>query len=252
VPSDGELASLAAELRAAIGVGGLVNTIAAPMAHSQLLELIVKTAAHVLHARAGSLLLLDETRHELVFTVSATEDISQFRDIRIPLGTGIAGLVALSGQPMAVADAQSDPRHATDIAAQTGYLPRSLLCVPLTYKDAVIGVLELLDKQGAPFFDADDIHALSLFANQAAIAIQLSHTQQDLARLLRSLLGSIDAEPANMADRVTRIAADLHVDPDFARATELAALIHEVVERGPKAADMALAVMRAVATYARS
>ena len=64
----------------------------------------------------------------------------------MPLGHGIAGGVALSGLPLAVTAAGSDPRWAKDIGERVGYVPESIVCVPLFYEDRVIGALELLDK----------------------------------------------------------------------------------------------------------
>src|SRR5207249_6819795 len=97
---------------------------------------------------------------DLVFEVATLGDVSELKNVRVPLGEGIAGLVALTGEPIAVSDAQSDPRHADEIARLTGYQPRSLLCVPLEFEDRVIGVIELLDKHGAADFDAEDMQAL--------------------------------------------------------------------------------------------
>jgi len=134
---------LAQELRAIFSLGAATSALASPMRHSQLLEMIVKTAVSVIGAETGSLLLIDEASQELVFEVAASDDLEDLKKVRVPLGEGIAGLVALSGQALAVTDAQSDPRHAGQIAEQTGYLPRSLLCVPLQYNDQIVGVLEL-------------------------------------------------------------------------------------------------------------
>ena len=67
--------------------------------------------------------------------------------------------------------------YATEIAQRIGYQPQSLLCVPLPFEDTVIGVLELLDKEGGAGFDDTDIHALSLFAAQAA-GVEMSWGQQ--------------------------------------------------------------------------
>src|SRR5436305_2025536 len=75
-------------------------------------------------------------------------------------------------------------RQAADIAQSVGYRPKSILCVPLFLDDEIIGVLELLDKQGAPAFNVGDMEALGYFANIAAVAIEQSRTQQDLMRLI--------------------------------------------------------------------
>jgi GAF domain-containing protein len=248
-----DLGGLADELRSIFSVSAATISIVAPVNHARLLELIVRTAAHVIKARAGSLLLVDESAQELVFEVATAEQLGQLKNLRVPLGEGIAGLVALTGQPMAVADAQSDPRHAREIALQTGYLPRSLLCVPLQYEDRVIGVIELLDKEGAAAFDASDMHALGLFANQAAVAIEQSRAQRSLAALVQELLGSVDRKGGTAAvlERVNRFAEDLQDDPAFSRALQLSQVVHEIAQAGEEASTACLAMLRSFADYLR-
>lgn len=249
-------AQLAADLRAALGTGTAAIVLTAPEALSQLLDMIVNTAAQVLRARGGSLLLVDEAQQELTFEVSTSDDISTLKHIRVPLGQGIAGLVAVTGQPMAVEDAQQDPRHAAEIAEMTGYHPRSLLCVPLPYNDSVIGVLELLDKEGAEGFDANDLHALSLFARQAAVAIELSRTHRSLAALLRELLQPLgdgpESAPGSLVERVSALADELQLEPGFVRVVELAELVRDVAGAGEAEANLCLTVLRDVAAFVRA
>ena len=162
-------------------------TVAAVGSRSQLLELIVQIAARVIRAAAASMLLLDRATQELVFTVAYPHRLEDLAPFRVAVGEGIAGLVAMTGQPMAISDAGSDPRHASPIAEQTGYMPNSLLCVPLVFADEVVGVLELMDKEGADAFDNADIETLGLFASLAAVAIEQSQTRAQLTSLLHQV-----------------------------------------------------------------
>ncbi len=249
-------ARFAADLRAALTVAGTAATTAAPVPHRRLLEMIVETAANVIGAHAGALFLIDEAAEQLIFEVAIGPKAADVKRLRVPLGHGIAGLVALSGQPMAVADADQDSRQAADIAEQVGYRPRSILCVPLVYRDRVTGVLELLDKEGAPSFAAADMHALGLFANQAAVAIEQSRTHRDLAAFLaevvRSLDGAADGASAPLADRArafaTAIAAD---DAAFGQALELAALVQEIAGHGEREFAACRTLLRGFAEYLR-
>ena len=162
----------AEELRDALTLAAAAGAIASPVEHSRLLEMIVETAARVIPSRAASLFLIDEETEELVFEVALGSKADEVRKFRVPLGHGIAGLVAVSGQPMAVSDAAKDPRQAADIAESVGYAPESILCVPLFYEEEITGVLELLDREGAPSYGPADMATLGLFANQAAVAIE--------------------------------------------------------------------------------
>jgi GAF domain-containing protein len=245
---------LAEELRAIFGVTAATISIVAPVNHARLLEMILRTAAHVIKARAGSLLLVDEQAQELVFEVATAEQLAQLKNLRVPLGDGIAGLVALTGQPMAIADAQSDPRHAREIALQTGYLPRSLLCVPLQFEDRVIGVIELLDKEGAAGVDASDMHALGLFASQAAVAIEQSRAQRSLAALVQELLGSVTRDGSSteaVFERMNSFAQALQTDTAFLRALGLSQLVHEIAQSGEDATDACMTMLRGFAEYLR-
>lgn len=172
-------ASLLLELRSALSMVSTAETIAAPaeFSHPRVLELIVETAAAVIGARSASLFLIDEATDELVFAVALGPEATTVKDLRVPLGHGIAGLVAVSGQPIAISDADADPRQAADVARQIGYTPKTILCVPLLYQDRIIGVLELLDRLDDTSFTAHDMSTLGRFANQAAIAIVQSRTE---------------------------------------------------------------------------
>jgi GAF domain-containing protein len=157
---------------------------------------------------------------------------------------------------MAVSDAQRDPHHAADVAARVGYLPTSILCVPLTYDDQVIGVLELLDKLGATSFGLADIEALGLFANQAAVAIEQSRTLQSLAALIGEVLHLLGE---TSAPRVQQLKEDAHAfarrieeEPSYQQALELARLIQQLGRHGEEELRACRTIVRAFVDYARS
>ncbi len=247
---------LAEELRAVLRVAATVATTATPTAHGQLLEMILETAAHVINARAGALFLIDEASSDLVFEVALGEKATVVKGLRVPLGHGIAGLVAVSGQPIAISDAQRDPRQARDIAERVGYTPRSILCVPLIHDDQVVGVLELLDKDGAPSFTTADMEVLGLFANQAAVAIEQSRLHRDLGalvgELLRSLEGIPDGQKRGLQDQVRTFFSRLEADPAYVESLALAQLIHEIADQGEHEAQACQALLRGFADYLRT
>ena len=248
-------ARLADGLREALILSATAGAIASPITPSRLSEMIVETAAHVISARAAALFLVDEDSQELVFVVALGSKAEEVRKFRVPLGHGIAGLVAVSGQPMAVSDARSDPRQASDISQSVGYAPESILCVPLFYEDRVTGVLELLDKEGAPSFSASDMEALGLFANQAAVAIEQSRLHQNLAALVGEALESFSSESDGESEVVRRrasaFATSVEEDPEFERALELARLVQEIASQGENEREACRAILRSFAEYLR-
>lgn len=142
-----------ADLRQALNLAVVANTVATPVTHQRLLEMIVEVAAQVIKAQAAALFLIDEESNELVFEVALGSRASEVKKFRVPLGHGVAGLVAVTGQPLAISKADQDSRQAVDIARAVGYQPKSIISVPLFYEEQVIGVLELMDKQDAPGFN---------------------------------------------------------------------------------------------------
>jgi GAF domain-containing protein len=249
---------LAARLREALAKAATARTIAAPSTHSNLLRQIVETAAGVISARAAALFLIDETTQDLRFEVALGERAEALKDMRLAMGHGIAGGVALSGQPMAVSDVQQDERWAAEIGERVGYTPDSILCVPLFYEDGVIGVLELLDKEGAPSFDENDITTLSLFANQAAVAIEQSRVQQNAGALVASILRSVVADgngaevDEGLETDIREFGASLEEDELFRRSLRLAELVQEIGRAGEQELDACQQILESFAAYLRA
>ena len=245
----------AEQLRQALTLAASAGTIASPVSHSRLLEMIVEVAAHVISARAASLFLIDAENHELVFEVALGPKAQEVKKFRVPLGHGIAGLVALTGQPMAVADAQHDPRQASDIARSVGYTPQSILCVPLFYNDEVTGVLQLLDKQNAQAFTSSDMEILGMFANQAAVAIEQSRTHRNLTALIGEVLQSLGTpagdSSASLQDGLLSFAGFMEADAGYNKALEMARLIQEIVWQGENEAEVCATILRGFADYLR-
>jgi GAF domain-containing protein len=246
----------AEDLRDALTLAAAAGAIYSPVTHSRLLEMIVETAARVIPSRAASLFLIDEEAEELVFEVALGAKANEVTKFRVPLGHGIAGLVAVSGQPMAVSDAAKDPRQAADIAQSVGYAPESILCVPLFYDDEVIGVLELLDREGAPSYNASDMEALGLFANQAAVTIEQSRVQGNLAALLGGVLGSLGGLPdhrrGNLREGAEAFVGGVEEDVGHRRALGLAALVREISHRGEEEFAACRMILEGFAGYLRS
>ncbi len=247
----------AEELKDALTLAASAGEISAPVSHSRLLEMIVETAASVIPSRAASLFLIDEEAEELVFEVALGSKAEEVRKFRIPLGHGIAGLVAVSGQPMAISDARSDPRQAADIAQSVGYEPESILGVPLFYEEEVVGVLELLDREGAPSYSSADMATLGLFANQAAVAIEQSRNQRSLAALIATILGSLGEIPDHRREGLLEESRSFvgrleEGEPSHRRALELAALVREISQKGEEEHRACQTMLRGFAEYLRS
>lgn len=165
----------------------------APPAGTAILRSIVDATVLLFDAEAASIALHDAATDRLVFSVAAGEQGQGVVGLSIGPAEGVAGYVFSSGQPLALADVARDARFERTTAEQTGYVPRTLVAVPLIDDEGVLGVLEVLDKRGNGSFDLRDIELASAFARQAAVAIRSSRLERDTATLLATVLVSLVA-----------------------------------------------------------
>jgi GAF domain-containing protein len=249
-------ARFADDLQGTLTLATAAGTIGSPVAHGRLLEMILETAAAVIGARAGSLFLIDPATDELIFEEAIGPGGQRIEGTRMPVGRGIAGLVATSGQAMAIADAREDPRVFREIGDRVGHQPESLICVPLFTGDRVIGVFEMLDKTGAEAFTSEDMRTLGMFANQAAVAIELSRTYRHVAPLISELLASLgdaaDADRRALAERAEAFGGHLEEDVSYQEALDLARLVQEISWRGDAERAACLSILQAFGGYLRS
>jgi GAF domain-containing protein len=191
------------DLRAAVAAGALGSE----EAYRALLQSVVEVARSIFGAKASSVFLFDEDSDELVFEAVAGEGAGELVGRRFPSSTGIAGWVLVTRQPLVVEELDKDPRHAREAAESTGFVPKGLMAVPLLHEDRALGVLEVLDRPQQAAFSLAEMDLLGLFANEAAIALDLLQK----ARAARSVLEQTGGE----ADALARFAAQLdEAEPD--------------------------------------
>jgi len=157
------------EFRAAVAVG----VASADEAYASLLRSVVEVARAIFGAKASSIMLLDEETDELVFEAVAGEGEESLVGTRFPSSTGIAGWTLITRQALVIEDLTNDPRHARAVAEGTGYVPKGIMSVPLLTDERALGVLQVLDRPQRPGFSLQEMDLLGLFANQAAIAVDL-------------------------------------------------------------------------------
>ncbi|OGW83654.1 MAG: histidine kinase [Omnitrophica bacterium RIFCSPLOWO2_01_FULL_45_10] len=146
------------------------RTITSSLYLEDILKLVVTVTAEIMNSKICSLMLIDEKTRELV--LKATQSMSEIynKKAHLKMGEGIAGKVALENKPIAVYDITKEPEYKfKDIAKKEGLM--SLLSVPLTVKDRVIGVLNNYTSYPHKF-TKDEINILTTVANQAAIVIE--------------------------------------------------------------------------------
>ena len=135
-----------------------------------LIERTVQMASKVMSADRASLFLIDAPAGELWSKVAEGED---HREIRIPIGKGVAGWVAQHNQLQNIADAYDDDRFNPEVDKRTGYRTRSILCGPITnLQGQTLGVIQVINKEKGGAFTKDDEALFQAFAYQTTIALE--------------------------------------------------------------------------------
>lgn len=150
----------------------LAISVERPDAPRALMEGIVRTAAGVFEAAASSIALKDRTTGELVYQSAWGAGAREIVGVRLPPGKGLAGTVIESGHAEAC-DCRNDPRFAAQIAAGTGYVPYTMLVVPIKQGDEVIGALSILDRRDGGYYGPEDMDRAALFAELAVTALDV-------------------------------------------------------------------------------
>ena len=190
-------------------------TISSELDLDRVLQRIADTAREVAQARYAALGVVDEAGVIISFITSglSTEEREKIGDL--PRGHGLLGVLIKQGQPLRVPKISDDPRSC-------GFPPNhppmdSLLGVPVSLKDRIVGDLYMTDKQGATEFTAEDQWWLTLFARQAAVAIenadlyQRARMAQERAQTLAELTSQLNRsiKPAELFVQITQATRQL-------------------------------------------
>jgi len=135
------------------------------------LQSIMDRMAEHFRPDAWSLLLVDEPRQELYFSLAAGSAAESLKNVRLKLGEGIAGWVAKHGERVIVPDVYTDARFAKRIDEMTKWETRSIICVPLQSKQKVLGVVQLINVDKDAFSD-HELFFLQGLCDNAAAAIE--------------------------------------------------------------------------------
>lgn len=246
----------AQDLRDAMTTASVTGVIGAPVSYNRLLTMIVGTAADIVKAKAAWLFLVDADQQHLVSEVAIGDEADDSAKIHMPIGEGIAGLVAQTGQPMVISDTEENDLDADDLGHAVAFNPRQALCSPLAFEDKVIGVLQFLDKEDDESFSVDDIEDVSLFAHLGAVAIEQSRTQSRMGALLSELVEGLDGIPDfdryGLTERARAFTAELGQQSGYLDALELARLVHEVSLHGEHATDACKGILENFVEFLRA
>jgi diguanylate cyclase (GGDEF)-like protein len=149
----------------------------------QVLRTIMEKIDEVLRPDTWSLLLMDEEKQELYFEIATGKGAEALKDVRIKMGQGIAGWVAQSGEAVVVPDTSQDSRFFGKVDEKTKMETRSIVAVPVRFREQCLGVIELINCMGPEGFSHRDLALLEALADYAAIAIENARHVQRIHEL---------------------------------------------------------------------
>jgi two-component system cell cycle response regulator len=160
------------------GLARLGDTLSSTHDLDRILAVVLESSMASTRATGGMVLLLTPSRDELVLAASHGVDVPL--DLRLKVGEGVSGRVALSGDPVRgiVGDGPGELRPA---AAEPGHT--SIIAVPLKSSGTVIGVLDLYGSTASGGFDENDLATIRTFASQATVAVDNVLLHEEAQRL---------------------------------------------------------------------
>jgi len=165
----------AAELGMPLGQqrgASLTLSVEDPGAPRDLIEALVRTAAAIFEAASVSIGLVDPATGELRYVAVWGAVAKEVLDVRVPAGQGIVGAAIESGEPEAVPSCANDPRFARSVAGAIGYMPVTMLVVPLMRGDRCVGALQIVDRRDGGVYGVGDLPRTLLFGELAAAALE--------------------------------------------------------------------------------
>src|SRR5579871_4567692 len=138
----------------------------------QVLRTIMEKIDEFLRPDTWSLLLVDDAKQELYFELAVGKGAQALKDVRIKMGQGIAGWVAQNDEAVIVPDCSKDTRFFSQVDEKTKEETRSIVAVPVRYRDHCLGVIELINCVEKEGFLEHDMALLEALADFAAIALE--------------------------------------------------------------------------------
>jgi len=168
-----------------------------------LLQVIMEKTTEVIDADRGTLFLYDESSNELWSKIA--QKLGKIKEIRFPVGVGVAGEVAKSRMGINIKDAYNDPRFNPDFDMKTGYHTRSILCLPMiSINGDLVGVIQVLNKKGGGAFDKRDESLLEALGAHASVALErarLTEAYVDKQRIEEALKLARDIQMSILPQR---------------------------------------------------
>lgn len=203
--TDKALASKLEELRTLIQI---THTLTASIDLNEIVRLTIQQVHNSWRIEASSLWLVDRKANNLRLLDNVGTPAEVLRSVEIPLSKGFVGYTATTGKAIYTNDVSNHPIHFREVDKETGFLTRSLLCVPLIFRNEVIGVLQLLNKVEGNFSEKDVEKARSI-ASAVAIAVSNALTYQEVSARQQELTKTLEEKQERLAAATNPLATEI-------------------------------------------
>jgi HD-GYP domain-containing protein (c-di-GMP phosphodiesterase class II) len=204
-----------------------------------MLQQVILMTQRTLNAEAASVLLFRDNDQELYFEAATGPVGKALRQVKLSAQYGIAGQVVRTGKPLIVNDVTRSANFHKVIDDTTGFYTKSLVCAPLSVKQKILGVIEVLNKRDGGVFNEQDMEAVVSVANTAAMAIENTRLQQTILEAYKNtitaLAASIDAKDPYTRGHSQRVmeytlkaGMALSISADEVETLEYAGILHDI------------------------
>ena len=137
---------------------------------------IMARARQVLHVERASIFLIDEQKNELWSILTDSETAAELGGdnvIRLPVGVGLAGHVAATGEVLNIPDAYACDMFNPEFDRKTGFVTKATLCVPVKphHANKVMGVIQFINKCNGDVFSEQDVDLACSFSSFVGISL---------------------------------------------------------------------------------
>lgn len=245
----------ATELCEAVNAIDVSNSLTAPL--KRAIDDLLILAGKAVGSEEASVLVRDGNEGGLRFLTAISDVKEQLLKLRIPPGKGIAGLVFSSGQPMAVSDVSSEGSFWSEADKKTGFKTITLLATPLRTGNEMVGVLEFVNRPGAPPyppFTPDEMDQAAYFAEAIARIIDAHEIAELVESLFDRTLKAIVSETEGTEDPTADLrewATSVDTAPEHRDLLLLWVSVREIFSRGDADRELCRDLLDALARFSR-
>lgn len=231
--------NIASQLHVFKSLSALINS---TLDTREIRKKATEAATMLMNAETGSLLLIDRETNELFFEVALGEKGAKLKEIRLGMGTGIAGWVAEHDEPLIIDDVQNDPRFFRNADQAIDFKTKTMICAPVKSKNKILGVLQAINKKDDTF-TRGDLDVFIGLANHVAAAIENANLYEQLRKTffetIFALAGALEKRDPYTSGHVNRVSTyaiiigeTMDLSPEEMEKLKLSAILHDIGKIG--------------------